>query len=86
MTKNARRRQTRRKIVKSLIITCTIALVAFAGPLGSQLRADDAHHPEKAAKVKKSTATKPKRQKKPPVKTEKSSQSEVSPALPAREA
>jgi hypothetical protein len=72
--------------VKSLIITCTIVLIAFAGPFGTQPRADDAHHPEKAAKVKKPTATKPKRQKKPPVRTEKSSQSDRWPTSRDRKA
>lgn len=64
--------------MKSLVIACIVALFAFAGPLGAQLRAEDAHHPEKAAKAKKSTATKPKQRKpKPAVKTDKSSQSEI---------
>jgi len=60
------------------MIMSVIALVALAGPLGTQLRADDAHHPEKSAKAKKSTATKPKQQKKkPPAKTDKTSRQDV---------
>ena len=73
--------------MKTLIVTCMAALIAFVGLLGTQLRADDAHHPEKTAKAKKSTATKPKQQKKKPaVKTDKSSQSELWTASQARKA
>lgn len=63
--------------MKRLIMTSMIALIALAGPLGTQLRADDAHHPEKNAKAKKPTATKPKQQpkKKPAAKANKSNQS-----------
>lgn len=73
--------------MKGVIIACMVALIAFAGPLGTQLRADDAHHPEKTAKAKQSTATKSKqKKKKPAVKTEKSSQGEAWPASTARKA
>ena len=65
--------------MKSLIIISTIALIALAGPLGTQLSANDAHHPEKNAKIKKSTTTKSKQQqkKKPAAKSNKSDQSEI---------
>jgi len=64
--------------MKRLMIMSVIALVALAGPLGTRLKADDAHHPEKSAKAKKSTATKPKpkpkqQKKKPPAETNKTS-------------
>jgi hypothetical protein len=73
--------------MKGLIIASMVALIALGGPLGTQLRADDAHHPEKSAKAKKSTTTKPKQQKKKPaVKTDKSSQSEIWPASRVRKA
>ena len=74
--------------MKPLIITSMIALIALAGPLGAQLRADDAHHPEKNAKAKKSTTTKSKQQqkKKPAAKSSKSDQSEIWRASLARKA
>ena len=74
--------------MKSLIIISTIVLVALAGPLGTQLSAHDAHHPEKNAKTKKSTTTKSKQQqkKKPATKGTKSDQSETWRAAPARKA
>ncbi|MBX9591225.1 MAG: hypothetical protein K2X43_18205 [Hyphomonadaceae bacterium] len=74
--------------MQHLIITSMIALIALAGPLGTQLRANDAHHPEKTAKAKKSTATKPKQQpkKKPAAKANKSNQSEMRSGSEARKA
>ena len=65
--------------MKPLIITSMIALIALAGPLETQLWANDAHHPEKSAKAKKSTTTKSKQQqkKKPAAKSNKSDQSEI---------
>lgn len=72
--------------MKHLIIISMIALIALAGPLGAQLRADDAHHPEKSAKAKKSATTKSKQQqkKKPAAKSNKSDQSEIWPGSRAR--
>lgn len=62
--------------MKSLIIISAIALIALAGPLATQLSANDAHHPEKSAKAKKSTTTKsktqPQQKKKPTAKSNKS--------------
>lgn len=52
-----------------LITMTTIALIALAAPLATQLRADDAHHPDKAAKAKKPAKAKTNRPKKPPQKT-----------------
>ena len=74
--------------MKPLIIASMIALIALAGLSGQQLRADDAHHPEKSAKAKKSTAKKSKQpaRKKPAVKTNKSNQSELWPGLNASKA
>jgi len=64
--------------MKRLIVASMIALIGLAGPIATQLRADDAHHPEKAAKAKKSTKTKAKPQKrKPAEKTSESKQGEV---------
>ena len=64
--------------MKPLIITSMVALIFVAGLSGTQLRAEDAHHPEKSAKAKKATAKKSKQpeKKKPAVKTKKSNQSE----------
>lgn len=64
--------------MKRLIITSMIALIALAGPTAMQLRADDTHHPEKAAKAKKASKTKAKQQKKrkPAEKASKSSQTQ----------
>lgn len=64
--------------MKHLIITAMVALILVAGPSGTQLRAEDAHHPEKSAKAKKSTAKKSKQPetKKPAVQPKKSNQSE----------
>lgn len=60
--------------MKRLTIVFVTALAFVLGPLGLQPRADDAHHPEKGAKAKKSTSTKSK-QKKPAA--NKSSQGEL---------
>ena len=74
--------------MKSLIIISTIALIALAAPLGTQLWANDDHHPEKNAKAKKSTTTKskPQQKKKPAAKSNKSDQSEIWRAALARKA
>ena len=74
--------------MKPLIIAFLIALIALAGLSGPQLRAEDAHHPEKSAKATKSTAKKSKQpaKKKPAVKTNKSSQSGLWPSLKANKA
>ena len=63
--------------MKRLIAISMIALIAVAVPVATQLRADDAHHPEKAAKAKKSTKAKTKEQKKPAVKTDQLKQGEM---------
>lgn len=65
--------------MKRLIIMSTIALIALGGPITTQLWADDAHHPEKAAKSKKAAKAKPKQQqqKKPADRTDNSKQSEI---------
>ena len=64
--------------MKRLIIMSTIVLIALGGPITTQLWADDAHHPEKAAKTKKAAKAKPKQQqKKPADRTDKSKQSEI---------
>jgi hypothetical protein len=64
--------------MKRPIIASMIILILVAGLSATQLRAEDAHHPEKNAKGKKSTAKKLKQpeKKKPAVKTNKSNQSE----------
>ena len=64
--------------MKPLIITSMVALFLLAGLSARQLRAEDAHHPEKSAKAKKATAktSKQPEKKKPAVKTKKSKQSE----------
>jgi hypothetical protein len=51
-----------------------LAVVAFAlAPLGASPHADDAHHPEKAAKAGKSTGAKGKQTRKPVAKPKKTS-------------
>lgn len=64
--------------MKPLIILPLIAFIALAGLSGPQLRAEDAHHPDKRAKAKKTiakTAKQPEKRK-PAVKAKKSNQSE----------
>jgi Cu/Ag efflux protein CusF len=63
--------------MKRLIITSMIALIALAGPIATQLQANDAHHPEKTAKAKTFAKAKTKQQKKPATKTDKSKQGET---------
>lgn len=62
--------------MKPLIIASMIALIALAAPLGTQLWANDDHHPEKSGKAKKSATTKsktqPQQKKKPAAKSNKS--------------
>ena len=74
--------------MKPLIILSLIAFIALAGLSGPQLRAEDAHHPEKSAKAKKSTVKKAKQpaKKKPAAKSNKSDQSEMRPGSRARQA
>lgn len=67
------RRRPEKDKMRYLIIACVIAAFALAGPIATHSRADDAHHPEKAAGKKVSKA-KPKQQKKPAEKTGKSQQ------------
>ena len=68
--------------MRYLIIISTIVLVALAGPLATQSRAVEAHHPEKTAKAKASKATKAKQQKrKPAAKSEKAKQSKIAPGV-----
>jgi hypothetical protein len=52
-------------MIKPLILAIAITAIALAGPATTQLRAEDAHHPEKAGKAKKTAKPKPK-PKKPP--------------------
>ena len=64
--------------MRYLLIAAAIALIALAGPLATQSRAVEAHHPEKTAKAKASKATKAKQQKrKPAAKSDKAKQSEM---------
>jgi hypothetical protein len=64
--------------MKHLAVTLLVALIALAGPLTTQPWADDAHHPEKAAKAKKPSKARSKpTQKKPAVKSNTSKQSEI---------
>lgn len=64
-----------------LIAASTIAVIALAAPLATYSRAEDAHHPEKAAKAKASTATKATKTKQkksiPAAKSDKGKQSEI---------
>jgi hypothetical protein len=65
--------------MKLLIITSMLALILVAGLSAVQLRADDAHHPEKGAKAKKATAKtskQPEKKKPPSANAKKSNQSE----------
>ena len=64
--------------MKRLTVAFMVGLIALAGPMTAQPWADDAHHPEKAAKAKKPSKARPKQpQKKPAVKPAKSKQSEI---------
>jgi Ni/Co efflux regulator RcnB len=69
--------------MKRLIITSIAALIVAAGPMTQQLWANDAHHPEKAAKGKKSTKAKTK-QKQPAAKSDKSKEGEMRSGRQAR--
>jgi hypothetical protein len=61
-----------------LIIGSMLALIVLAGPIATELRAEDAHHPAKAAKAKKSAKAKLEQpRKKPAVKAGKAKQSET---------
>jgi hypothetical protein len=64
--------------MKHLVVIVMVALLALAGPATPQPWADDAHHPEKAAKAKKPGKARPKQpQKRPAVKPATSKQSEM---------
>jgi hypothetical protein len=64
--------------MKHLVVMFVVALLALAGPATTQPWADDAHHPEKAAKAKKPGKARSKQpQKKPAVKPATSKQSEI---------
>ena len=66
--------------MRYLLIAAAIALVALAPPLAPHSRADDAHHPEKAAKAKESKANKAKQKKsKPAAESDKAKQSGIEP-------
>lgn len=66
--------------MRYLLIASAIALIAIAVPLSTYSRAEDAHHPEKAAKAKQSKASKAAPKKKTPAaKSEKAKQSELVP-------
>jgi hypothetical protein len=63
--------------MKRLTVAFMVGLIALSGPMTSRPWADDAHHPEKAAKAKKPGKARPKQpQKRPAVKPGKSKQSE----------
>jgi hypothetical protein len=59
-------------MMKPLILAIAIITIALAGPAATQLRAEDAHHPEKAGKAKKTAKPKPKK----PAAADKSKQGE----------
>jgi hypothetical protein len=62
--------------MKHPVVVLGVALLALVGPATMQPWADDAHHPEKAAKAKKPGKARPKQpQKKPAVKPDTSKQS-----------
>jgi hypothetical protein len=64
--------------MKRLVVTSIVAIVLAFGPIATQLWANDAHHPEKAAKAKKSAKTKTKtKQKQPAAKTDKSKEGKM---------
>jgi hypothetical protein len=64
--------------MKHLVVIFVVALLALTGPATTQPWADDAHHPEKAAKAKKPGKARPKQpQKRPAVKPDRSKQSEI---------
>jgi len=65
-------------VKRQMIISLTAFAIALA-PLGLQPQANEAHHPDKSGKTKKSPRAKPKQTKKPPTKTEKSSERETRP-------
>jgi hypothetical protein len=65
--------------MKRLMIIPLAALAFALAPLGLQPRADDAHHPEKAAKAGKSTGAKGKQTKTRPAKSKKTSAQEARP-------
>jgi hypothetical protein len=69
--------------MKRLILASTIVLIVAAGPIATQLWAVDAHHPEKAAKAKKSTKAKTKK-KQPVTKADRSKESGMRFGLEAR--
>jgi hypothetical protein len=56
-----------------LMIASLIACAVVLAPLGMQSRANDAHHPEKAAKGKKNVPVKTKKTNKPAAKANKTS-------------
>ena len=64
--------------MKYLVVIFVVALLALAGPATTQPWADDAHHPEKAAKAKKPGKARAKQpQKRPAVKPDTPKQSEL---------
>lgn len=67
--------------MKRLMIIPLAALGLALAPFGLQLRADDAHHPEKAAKAGKSAVTEGKQTKKPAAKPKKTSAHEAWPRM-----
>ena len=63
------------------LVVFTTALIVLTAPLATHSRAEDAHHPEKAAKANASKASKATQQKsKPAAKPEKAKQSKNVPA------
>ena len=64
--------------MRYLLVASTFALIALAAPLATHLQAEDAHHPEKAAKAQELKATKAtKKKSKPAAKSDKAKQSEI---------
>ena len=64
--------------MKHLVVIFVVVLLALAGPATMDPWADDAHHPEKAAKAKKPGKARPKQpQKRPAVKPATSKKREI---------
>jgi hypothetical protein len=64
--------------MKRVTVACMVGLIALAGPLTAQPWADDAHHPEKAAKAQKPGKARQRQpQTKPAVKSNKSKRTET---------
>ena len=69
--------------MKRLMIMSVTAFALALAPLGVQPQANDAHHPGKSTKAKKSPGVKAKQTKKPPAKTNKTSSQGVWSGFPS---